>query len=351
MAPSNLGEIINMPIAIQCPSCGVSLKAPDTVAGKRVKCPKCANLISVPATATEDLGFEVVDDEPANTIARAKPVETKAKSVKAKPSEDDDDHYHDDDDRPRTKKRRDDEDEEDPPRKVGRGKPAKKAGGIPLWIPITGGTVVLMLILCVGAALMLGGNVGGKVTGGLLGAPAGYSEINDAGIRVYLHGDVVGTYGTVNGVKSSDMYFALSRDVLMQKLDHRSGMYAFRQPGFKPGPATKASALAAYGMGGTFDRFNKYEIVSEEQITIGGQPALKLIVKEAPNLMGDNAASQEFFKDRNNKERERVAKEGKGSVVLFVVNGEWTYLIKVTHKLDEIDPNKLKTIIDSVKFN
>src|SRR5206468_4058449 len=39
----------SMPIAISCPSCKARCNAPDTAAGKKVKCPKCQSLISVPA--------------------------------------------------------------------------------------------------------------------------------------------------------------------------------------------------------------------------------------------------------------------------------------------------------------
>lgn len=40
-----------MPIAVKCPGCQAALKAPDTLAGKRVKCPKCQGVIPVPAPA------------------------------------------------------------------------------------------------------------------------------------------------------------------------------------------------------------------------------------------------------------------------------------------------------------
>ncbi len=38
-----------MPIEVSCPSCSHRLRAPDTAAGKRVKCPKCKSVIQVPA--------------------------------------------------------------------------------------------------------------------------------------------------------------------------------------------------------------------------------------------------------------------------------------------------------------
>ncbi len=49
-----------MSIAITCPACGGQLKAPDTAVGKRVRCPKCAKPVTVPAA---EEGFEVVDSD------------------------------------------------------------------------------------------------------------------------------------------------------------------------------------------------------------------------------------------------------------------------------------------------
>ena len=40
-----------MPINMQCPSCGKTLAAPDSAAGKQAKCPQCAKVITVPAPA------------------------------------------------------------------------------------------------------------------------------------------------------------------------------------------------------------------------------------------------------------------------------------------------------------
>ena len=46
-----------MPINMSCPSCGKSLSAPDTAAGKKAKCPACAQVMTLPAAAedTEDV--------------------------------------------------------------------------------------------------------------------------------------------------------------------------------------------------------------------------------------------------------------------------------------------------------
>lgn len=42
-----------MPITVNCPNCGGAMRVPDNLAGKKVKCPKCANIMALP-TATED---------------------------------------------------------------------------------------------------------------------------------------------------------------------------------------------------------------------------------------------------------------------------------------------------------
>lgn len=40
-----------MPILISCPSCGAKSKAPDQLAGKKAKCPKCGKGVPVPGSA------------------------------------------------------------------------------------------------------------------------------------------------------------------------------------------------------------------------------------------------------------------------------------------------------------
>jgi TM2 domain-containing membrane protein YozV len=53
-----------MSIVVTCPSCSVSLKAPDAAAGKRVKCPKCTSTIEVPAAAPPPAFDEFTDEAP-----------------------------------------------------------------------------------------------------------------------------------------------------------------------------------------------------------------------------------------------------------------------------------------------
>jgi hypothetical protein len=54
-----------MPIAISCPSCGGNLRVPDSVAGKKGKCPKCATVFSVDEAARAAPVETVQADQPA----------------------------------------------------------------------------------------------------------------------------------------------------------------------------------------------------------------------------------------------------------------------------------------------
>jgi hypothetical protein len=50
-----------MPISVFCPKCGKKLKAPDTAAGKKAKCPQCQTVLTLPAAGT--VQDEVLDAE------------------------------------------------------------------------------------------------------------------------------------------------------------------------------------------------------------------------------------------------------------------------------------------------
>lgn len=160
-----------MPIAVAC-SCGVKLKAPDAAAGKRVKCPKCGNPVSVPVPAPAD-DFEMVDDDPPPAPA---PARKKPKLV-------------DDDDPPPTTKKMptaaktqpmprpkpkpvvvdepvDDDDEEDekPKKKKGKKKKEEPKSKLPLILGIGGGVVGLLVIVGIVVAVVAGGG-GGQAQG------------------------------------------------------------------------------------------------------------------------------------------------------------------------------------------
>src|SRR5262245_12569458 len=61
-----------MPIPVSCPSCGTGLKAPDTAAGRRVKCPKCATPFAVPAVG-EAAAFQAPPPPPSRPRQAAAP--------------------------------------------------------------------------------------------------------------------------------------------------------------------------------------------------------------------------------------------------------------------------------------
>jgi hypothetical protein len=114
-----------MPIAIVCPGCSAKLNAPDSAAGKKIKCPKCQAVCSVPAPAAQ---FEVVEEPaPKPTPKAAKP------TAKAAVSDEEDDRPRgkkaEDEDRPRDRKRAADDDKDDRPRKRKGTRDEEKAGG------------------------------------------------------------------------------------------------------------------------------------------------------------------------------------------------------------------------------
>jgi hypothetical protein len=112
-----------MPITFRC-SCGKTLQVKDEFAGRRVKCPACSGVAVVPAAMP---AFEVVEDEPPAPPPPPKSRPVAAPVAARKATADDDagfDVVDDEDDRPRKKVRaraRDDDDEDDddrPRRKV-----------------------------------------------------------------------------------------------------------------------------------------------------------------------------------------------------------------------------------------
>src|SRR5437870_3534086 len=61
-----------MPILVVCPSCSAKLRAPDAIAGRKIKCPKCGTRVVVPTPARESAppptpakgwGFEAIEKE------------------------------------------------------------------------------------------------------------------------------------------------------------------------------------------------------------------------------------------------------------------------------------------------
>jgi DNA-directed RNA polymerase subunit RPC12/RpoP len=191
-----------MPIRAKCGGCGAVVGAPEAAAGKKVKCPKCAELILVPA-ATSD--FEVVDDDEPPPV-KAKPVVAKAIPAKPAKAPAEFEVVEDaDDDEPPAKKPKakpkkrvveeeedDDDDADDRPRKKG-----KKAGGPP-WLLIRLGILLLVGTLLIGGVYLW--KFGGKDSGGDSGNgnnnPAGGGN-NNAGPKFVELNDPAGGFSVL----------------------------------------------------------------------------------------------------------------------------------------------------------
>jgi hypothetical protein len=91
-----------MPINVTCSNCNATLRAPDTAAGKKIKCPKCSTILDVP-----------IEDVPAVSAVSA---EAPAPVASAAPSRR---REVDDDDRPSRRRDEDDDDEYRPRRRRG----------------------------------------------------------------------------------------------------------------------------------------------------------------------------------------------------------------------------------------
>lgn len=138
-----------MPV-VACPNCSTRMTAPDSAAGKKVRCPKCQAAVPIPAGDE----FEVVDEPaPPPKPAKKKPVVVeddeppRKKRSRDEADEDNrprnkrrrDEDDEDEDDRPRKKRRRDDDDEDDEPRQ-----------GVSLARNIIMGVVLLVLVAVAG---------------------------------------------------------------------------------------------------------------------------------------------------------------------------------------------------------
>jgi hypothetical protein len=164
---------------------------------------------------------------------------------------------------------------------------------------------------------------------------------------VFLPGQVRGTFvrqGGPDGPPNPDMYAAHG-----EAQDTQVGLSALRTPGFTPGTSPE-QLLDAYQKAHFVRKPWKYDVTGHRPVTLGGRPGLEVRIKEKPDLWNDTPQKAEFFKDKNRKEEERVAREGIYSVALVVTNGEWTYVIAVSRKKAEPDPETVKTVSDSIRF-
>src|SRR5262245_26586727 len=76
-----------MSIPVSCGGCGKRFQAPDRGAGKKVPCPACKTIISIPAPAPRDEDDEYrLADLPAAPATPIKPKPTAASIAQARPA-------------------------------------------------------------------------------------------------------------------------------------------------------------------------------------------------------------------------------------------------------------------------
>jgi hypothetical protein len=209
-----------MPILVTCPGCSAKLNAPDSAAGKKVRCPKsgCGTLIPVPAPAAAPAQaarpapppappsspFEFNDDPPPRKAAKAATVDEDEDDDrprrKRRDDEDDDDRDRDDrprkkgaraerddddaDDRPRKKRRdRDEDDEDDRDRRKRRGGYAKRRK--------KGTSAGVIVAVVIGIIVVLGGvgyGIYAMMGGSKTAPPEGWKEFTykDDGFKAYF---------------------------------------------------------------------------------------------------------------------------------------------------------------------
>lgn len=173
-----------MSLVVPCPGCPAQLSAPESAAGKQIRCPKCKAVVAVPAFIPAEV-VPVVD-----AAVSAPPPAPKPKPKPAVTDDEDDEDAprkktsrrddEDDEDRPRKKKRRaydddeDDDEEDERPRKKKKRKAASGGGGARVAVLVLGGLILLGGI-GFGIYLLVGS---GGVFARRAPVPAGWKQYN-----------------------------------------------------------------------------------------------------------------------------------------------------------------------------
>jgi len=251
-----------MPEVVSCPKCQRKSRVPDTLVGKKVKCPGCAEIftaiVNAPAPAKKEAeakkrqededeggGYEVVDDKKKKKRSRDDDDEDERVSDKprGRRSRADDDDDEDDDDRPRRSRRSraDDDDDDDDDRVTTRRRrrgrydddddddddiddsdrgPRRRRGGLAAdWGRVYRGlslvlaSVVCQILLSIVAVIVLIAIVGmafGAMAPGPGGAPGGAGNLAGATVGVIVLGllVIVGSLAIL-ALKITGHYFCL----------------------------------------------------------------------------------------------------------------------------------------------
>jgi uncharacterized membrane protein YhiD involved in acid resistance len=197
-----------MPIPVKCSQCGTGLRAPDTALGKKIKCPRCAAVVPVPAGDPEQ-----PESEPA-PVSKQAPARPRGPEPPARPErspspppEEDSPRLQSsrhrrpfneeqDDDRPRRRDRRDDDDDDRPPRRDRREAPSQ-GSGLPVGFGVT--ALVLGIIAIVFSIIPLCGSIVAWPLGGigllLGGVGVALAVANKRGLGLTIAGTVCNVVG------------------------------------------------------------------------------------------------------------------------------------------------------------
>lgn len=298
-----------MSIRIVCPQCKNPVNAAVSTAGNTILCGNCSTAMSVPFPGADaaDVAPHPAASE-IGTTSYPRFQENNAADDRFAPS-----------------------------------KPTNKRG----LTALLGFGVVGLLLL--GGYFLLGEKKAGA-PGGLIDgqAPPGFSIVGDSGCRCYLllPGHVVGNYtqsGSPQNPKvNRDIYIAMNGDEAL--------FVAIRSPGYVPG-TTEEQFMKTFESTPLRNKPSKFDIANKKMITLAGKPALQFTTIEKPDLWDVTPTNAEHFRNKNKAETERVAAEGKQTVYIVTANGEWSYTISITRKLQEPDAGTIKTVVDSVTFD
>ncbi|CAN5607420.1 hypothetical protein BH11PLA2_BH11PLA2_06520 [soil metagenome] len=287
-----------MSIAVQCPECNSRLNAPDAAAGKRVKCPKCATVMQIPAV---DDGFEVVDEGNGFEVVDEAPAKPKAKPAPKRRLMDEDD----DDDRPRRKRKvvdeydddddeEDDEDEDDRPRKIKAKKKATGSSKLPL---ITSGAIAAVLLLGVGGYFLFSGSKGG--TSSVTGVNWTKFDASDGSYTAYFPNGAptAASFDELGGEKAKTPQEAEQAKQFMEAMGMKFDAWKKTDSGrdylvftitlpaamasqMKKEDLTKPMPKGGRGGVGEMAGMKDGEILNDETTTVSGQTAKQVLVKD-----------------------------------------------------------------------
>jgi hypothetical protein len=139
-----------MPIHTACESCGSRLKAPDALAGRKLKCPKCGVAVAVPTTAVTAAPDPAPPPKPKNPTPRPKPKEPQPRSKPRAPAEAVTERKRPPaEEAPEPEPEERDQDEDRPRRKKRRRRKKRAPSGTPVWVwwLVSGGVVAAIMAI------------------------------------------------------------------------------------------------------------------------------------------------------------------------------------------------------------